>query len=209
MLTEFRVLEQCLFLKGIVMSWEKQLSEIESHFGHHEKRDWKPAIELAKNLVEKYPNNVEVYIRVIYLIHNILVEENYPNDELGEMTRLLQRYFDKSYEIFSENAEYLFFIGGILHIAEWYFGLEDTNLAIAMQKKAMKKEPNNLLYEWAYRRSCSEGEIVGYLANQLIEHEKEKIDWLNNKGFPGAYVLYFLQMNNKKYLEKNPELKRE
>ena len=47
------------------MIWQEQLSEIESHFGHHEKYDWKSAIETIKNLVNKYPNNVDIYIRAI------------------------------------------------------------------------------------------------------------------------------------------------
>jgi hypothetical protein len=182
------------------MNWKEQLSEIESHFGYHEKRDWKPAVKLVKNLVEKYPDDVEVYIRTIYLIHNILVEEDYLNNEHDEMADLLKEYFERSYKLFSENAEYLFFTGKILHIAEWYFGLDDSKLAMEMQKKAMEKEPGNLLYEWAYRLSCDGDIVEGYLANQLIEHEKAKVNWLKSKGFPGSYVLEHLQMSNLKYL---------
>ena len=118
------------------------------------------------------------------------------------MAELLKTYFEKSYNLFSNNAEYLFFIGKILHIAEWYFGLEDDKLAVEMQKKAMEKEPENILYEWAYRLSCCEDAVEGYLANQLIEKEKEKIEWLRSKGFPGIYVLEHLQMSNQKYLKQ-------
>jgi len=181
---------------------EQILLEIESLFGKHEQRDWKPAVELVKNLVKKYPNDVEVYIRAIYILHNILVEENYPCDEHDEMANLLKKYFEKSYCLFSENAEYLFFIGKILHIAEWYFGLNDDKLAMEMQKKAMDKERGNLLYEWAYRLSCSMDSVEGYLANQLIKNEKEKIDWLKSKGFAGNYLLKHLQMSNQNYIEK-------
>jgi hypothetical protein len=183
------------------MNWKEQLSEIESHFGHHEKRDWRPAVEFVKNLTEKYQDNVDIYVRAIYLIHNILVEEDYSNNEHDEMANLLKKIFDKSYSLFSENAEYLFFIGKILHIAEWYFGLEDNKLAIDMQKKAMDKDVCNLLYEWAYRLSCPDDIIEGYLANQLIEHEKGEIEWLKSKGFPGLYVLEQLQMSSEKYLK--------
>ncbi|MDR0604220.1 MAG: hypothetical protein LBG80_07975 [Bacteroidales bacterium] len=184
------------------MNWKEQLSEIEKHFGHHEERDWKPAVELVKNLMEKYPDDADVYIRAIYLIHNILVEEDYPSNEHDEMANLLKQIFDKSCAMFSDNAEYLFFVGKILHIAEWYFGLDDDKLAVKMQKTAMDKEQGNLLYEWAYRLSCPGDIVADYLANQLIEYEKEKIDWLKNKGFPGYYVLEHLQMSNTKYLEQ-------
>jgi hypothetical protein len=184
------------------MNWKEQLSEVEKHFGCHEKRDWKPAIEIVKKIVKKYPYNVEVYIRTIYLIHNILVEEEYQNDEHDKMADLLKKYFETSYRLFSENSEYLFFIGKILHIAEWYFGLDNDKLAIEMQKRAMEQEPGNLLYEWAYRLSCSGDIVEGYIANQLIEHEKEKVEWLKDKGFPGSYILEHLQMSNQIYLER-------
>jgi len=183
------------------MNWKEQLSEIESHFGFHEQRDWTPDIELICSLVEKYSDSVEVYVRAIYAIHNILLEENYPQEKGDVWTDLLQRYFNESHHKFSENAEYLFFVGTILHIAEWYFGLDDDfkpmkkRLCFRMQKKASDKEPNNILYEWAYRRLLMD-KAYGYLASQIIEHHKEKIDWLKNKGFPGQYVLDHLQMSN-------------
>ena len=188
------------------MNWKEELSKIESNFGYHKKMDWKPAVKLVKNFIEKYPNDMEVYIRVIYLIHNILVEEDYPDDAHDEMADLLKNYFEKSYILFSENTEYLFFIGKILYIAEWYFGLDDDSkpmtdrLACKMQKKAMDEEPGNILYEWAYRLSVSDDVVGYYLANQLIEHEKEKVDWLKSKYFPGNYILEHLRICNHKYL---------
>jgi hypothetical protein len=182
-------------------SWKKKLSEIENRFGHHEKRDWKPIIKFVKGLVVEFPNEKDVYIRIIYLIHNILVEEEYPHNEHDGMADLLKRYFDESYERFSNDAEYLFFIGKILHIAEWYFGIENINLANELQKKAMNMEPGNLLYEWAYRSSCPGDIVEGYLANQLIENGIDEINWLKSKGFPGTYVLEHLRMSNDKYLK--------
>jgi hypothetical protein len=187
------------------MNWKEKLSEIESHFGHFERRDWKPAIELANDLVKNFPNEEEVYIRTIYLIHNILVEEKYPHEEHDKMANLLKKHFDESYMRFSDNAEYLFFIGKILHIAEWYFGLNNTNLATELQKKAMDMEPENLLYEWAYRLSCCDDLIAGYLAHQLINNEKDKTNWLKNKGFPGAYILEHLQMDSDRYLKRQTQ----
>lgn len=184
------------------MNWKGQLSEIEKDFGFHKERDWKPAIALVNELLTEYLDDVELNIRAIYLLHNILVEEEYPNEEQDRMVELLQKWFNLSKEKFLENAEYLFFIGKILHIAEWYFGLEDTHLALEFQKKAMEKEPGNLLYEWSYRLSCQGDIVEGYLAHQIIEYDKDKITWLRAKGFPGEYVLEHLEMSNEKYLKK-------
>jgi len=184
------------------MNWKEQLLEIEKDFGFHKAREWKPAIDLVSKLLTKYPDDVELSIRAVYLLHNILVEEKYPDKEESGMIELLRKWFAQSKEKFSGNAEYLFFIGKILHIAEWYFGLQDNNLAIEFQKKAMKKEPDNLLYEWAYRLSCPGDIVEGYLAHQLIENEKIKVNWLETKGFPGNYVLQHLRASNEEYLER-------
>lgn len=184
------------------MNWKEQLSEIEKDFGFHKKMDWKPSINLVNELLAKYPEDVELNVRAVYLLHNILVEEEYPEKEESGMVELLKKWFVESKEKFSDNAEYLFFIGKILHIAEWYFDLQDNQLAVGFQKKAMEIEQGNLLYEWAYRLS-SPGDIVeGYLAHQLIKNEKIKVSWLETKGFPGDYVLEHLRASNEEYLEK-------
>lgn len=184
------------------MNWKEQLLEIEKDFGFHKKKDWKPAIRLAEGLLTDYPDDVELHVRAIYILHNILVEEEYPDEEQDRMIYLLQQWFNKSKEKFSENSEYLFFIGKILHIAEWYFGLEDTKLAVEFQKKAMEKEPGNLLYKWAYHLSCPEDIVEGYLAHQIIVCDNDKISWLRTKGFPGEYVLEHLEMSSQNYLDR-------
>lgn len=184
------------------MNWKIRLSEIEKNFGFHIKRDWKPAIGLVNDVLAEYPDNVELNIRAIYMLHNILVEEEYPDEERERMVDLLQTWFIQSKKKFSNNAEYLFFIGKILHIAEWYFGLDNNKVAVEFQKKAMEKEPENLLYEWAYRLSCPGDVVESYLAHQLISIDRDKISWLKSKGFPGEYVLEHLKMSNLEYLEK-------
>lgn len=183
------------------MNWKEQLSEIEKEFGFHKEIDWQPSIDFVTGLLAEYPNDVELNVRAVYLLHNILVEEEYSDEEESGMVELLQKWFTQSKEKFSDNAEYLFFIGKILHVAEWFFGLEDNYLALEFQKKAMEKEPENQLYEWAYRLSC--GDVSeGNLAHQLIENEKSKISWLGTKGFPGEYILEHLKMSHEEYLGK-------
>ncbi|PGH38929.1 MAG: hypothetical protein CRN43_12180 [Candidatus Nephrothrix sp. EaCA] len=184
------------------MNWKEHLSEVEKDFGFHKEKDWEPAIDLIQQLLSEQPDDVELDIRALYILHNILLEEEYSDKEQNEMINLLPQLFNQSKRKFSENAEYLFFIGKILHIAEWYFGLEDSKLALEFQKKATEKEPGNLLYEWAYRLSCPGDVVEGYLAHQLITNEKDKVRWLKSKGFPGKYILEHLEASNQKYLKK-------
>ena len=122
------------------------------------------------------------------------------------MEGLLKQYFKEANSKFYDNSEYLFFVGKILYIAEWYFGIDDDlkpiqgKMAFKMQERAFEKEPENVLFEWAYRFSLND-QIAGYLAGQILRHDRNKIRWLNSKGFPGKYVLESLKRNEAKYLE--------
>jgi len=178
------------------MNWKEKLRVLQKD------KDWDKAIELMKETVKKNPNDSWSYVQLIYLFHNILLEENYPEEKQDDLALLLKNHFSFSKDQFSEDSEYLFFIGKILHIAEWYFGLEDNLLAIKFQEKAMKKEPNNLLFEWAYRLSLPNDIRADYLAHKLIESKSEKIKWIESKGFPGEYILEHLNMGNKRYVKK-------
>lgn len=179
------------------MNWQDRLDQLVMD------KELETAIKLMRKVVEENPNDSWTYIQAIYLFHNILLEEDYPEVKQDDLILLLQDFFNKSKEKFSEDPEYLFFIGKILHIAEWYFGLDDNKLAFFFQEKAMKKEPGNLLYEWAYRLSCAGDPVEGYLANQLIDGGSEKVDWLKSKRFPGRYILEHLQMSKERYLKNH------
>lgn len=178
------------------MNWQEKLRTFEKN------KEWDNAIGLIKETVAESPNDYWAYVQAIYLFHNILLEEDYPEEKPDDLAALLQEYFELSKSKFSDNSEYLFFIGKILQIAEWYFGLDDNQLALEFQEMAMDKESGNLLYEWAYRLSCPGDTVEGYLANQLIENKDEKVEWLKTKGFPGEYILEHLKMSSERYTEK-------
>lgn len=176
------------------MNWKEHLTELEH------RKDYALAIEYIQGVIKENPDDVEAYIRAIYLLHNILVEEDYPESEQGFLAGLLKSYFNISYVKFSNNSEYLFFIGKILYIAEWYFGLNDRpksmdeSLAFQMQKKAHEMEKGNVLYEWAYRFSLDD-KLSTYLAEQILLHNNPKLEWLKSKGFPGEYILEALEQS--------------
>jgi len=182
------------------MNWKEQLEKLELS------KNWESAIELMQRTVNDNSNDVEVYIRMIYLLHNILVEEEYPESKHDHLAKLLKLYFDESFEKFSENVEYLFFIGKILYIAEWYFGIDDDfkpvkeKQAFKMQKKAFEKEPENALFEWAYRFSIDD-KLAGYIAEQILLHDKTIVEWLKSKGFPGQYILKSIESSKQKHKE--------
>jgi hypothetical protein len=176
------------------MNWKEKLIEMEHC------KDFKSAISYIQLVIDNNSDDVEAYIRSIYLLHNILVEEDYRDLDHDFIADLLKSLFVTSYDKFSNNAEYLFFIGKILYISEWYFGIDDDfkpieeKLAFNMQKKAYEMESNNILYEWAYKFSLGD-KSASKLAEQILTQNKTRLAWLKSKGFPGEYILDVLKQN--------------
>ena len=180
------------------MNWEQELNKIEDNFGCHRNIDWQVVTKLIPELVRQNCNNFKIYVRVIYIFHNILVEEMYDESDGKIFSDSLKKYFKESYTKFLSELEYSFFIGKILYIAEWYFDINDDfkpteeKLAFKMQKYAYENEPDNKLYKWAYLLSI--GDLINsqILSNQILE-DSEKTVWLKNWGFPGKYITESLQ----------------
>jgi len=178
-----------------MMDWVRKLTEIEGNFGLRKQIDWRPTVELIQQLMAEQSNNVELTVRVIYILHNIIVEEEYSDDEHDVIAELLKKYFNESYQNFSENSEYLFFVGKILYVAEWYFGLDEDfdpvekSLAFKMQEKAFNYEPDNKLYEWACAFSRKDMRKACELSRYLLFEDTKWLDWLRTKGYPGRYSI--------------------
>ncbi|MBD2676053.1 hypothetical protein H6G47_19805 [Aphanizomenon flos-aquae FACHB-1416] len=175
------------------MNWKEQLDNLQ------DSKQWKSAIDLIVKTINNNSEDVEGYIRIIYLLHNILLEEHDP------MANLLRKYFEESYQKFSENPEYLFFVGKILYIAEWYFGIDDDfkpleeKLAFKMQKKAFEKDSDNQLYQWAYLFSLNEIDKAFLLSNEILNGENKYLNWLKTKGLPGRYIIQSLEFCYENY----------
>ena len=104
---------------------------------------------------------------------------------------------------FSENPEYLFYIGQIACISEWYYDIE-TEEAQSMMKKASELEPNNILYNWAnfnyldMRNSHNKAKMILY-AKQALSESKVREE-LKCKGSLGTYILSSLEYwNNEEF----------
>jgi hypothetical protein len=178
------------------MNWKHELERLEKN------KEWSEAIGLLNSVISEDPDNVEAYVRMIYLIHNLLVEEDPESCGLSHdyLANLLLNYFQVSFAKFENNPEYLFFVGIILHIAEWYFGQDDTQLALLFQKKAVQLEPTNALYDFSYSFSMSNKMRAEELVKRLSK-DGSVLDWLKSKGFPGQYVLNIINWVNQGKME--------
>jgi len=177
------------------MNWRQQLKEYE------DTKEWKLAIELMQKTINDIPGDLDAYLSMNYLLMNLLVEENYDNSKHDYYVGLLKKYFLESYSKFSHNPEYLFYIGQIACISEWYFDLETVE-AQAMIKEAAYLEPKNILYKWAdfigldMRNSINRGKMIYYAREVLSDSSVKKI--LKEKGALGEYLLNGLEYWSKK-----------
>lgn len=171
------------------MNWKDEMLSIE------QRSDWKSAAQL----LERYNGeNPELYLRVMFLILDFVVEGKYDQDEHDYAAKKLREIFDNVYEIFSNDSEFLFFIGIMIYIGEWYFGINDLEAATVMLKRAMDNEPNNTLYKWGYyscidQRLEQNTDLKLHLSEQILLREGAKVDWLKSKGLLGRYVLGTLE----------------
>jgi tetratricopeptide (TPR) repeat protein len=167
------------------MNLEKEISAIEHT------NDWKAGIQLVGRVKGTEP---QIYLRVMFLLLDLLVEGKYSQDEHDFAAMNLKDIFDRSAKKFSENSEFLFFAGVMAYIAEWYFGMDNVAQATAMLEKAMTMDPNNLLYKWGYysrvdQRAEQNTDLKLQLSEKLLFRETATLNWLKSRGLLGKYVL--------------------
>lgn len=168
--------------EGKIMNWREELAYL------RERKPWSEVLIFLEKTADENPDNVEVYVETIYFLLELLLEDSGINFEVegDKIADILKAFFEKSYKRFSENAEFLFFIGYFMALAEWYFGQNDLQLSKQMQKKAIEIEPENILYEWSYKFSTNDRSAYE-LSKQLLS-DSEKMKWLEMKGVAGEYI---------------------
>jgi hypothetical protein len=155
---------------------------------------WKEAYECLPEMLRANSENAEAWVRALYFLHNLVLEVMGVQDTgvfYDEAKDRLLDYFRQANAKFSDNAEYLFFMGIIGHVAEYYWGEDDDAFAWEMSRKAFKIETSNKLYEWGsldVRQNKKDCERKVLLSQEMLANSSEKA-WLQSKGFPGQYVL--------------------
>ena len=184
------------------MNWKEKLKYLESI------QEWDIAIEFMQKIVKDYPEDVDVYLSVIYLLMNLLVEEDYDIKKHDYYAILLKEYYDISYDKFAENSEYLYYVGRIACMSEWYFDIELDD-ACSMLLKAATIDPSNLVYKWTHFSKLSrvdplQKEVIQYAKLVLQENSPIRRELLA-KGSLGEYILGMMTSWSTKILAgKNP-----
>ena len=168
------------------MDWKSQLRSLE------EGEQWDVAIELLQNIIRAYPEDMDPYICMNFLLMDLLVEEDYDQSKRNDYQVLLKWYFYESYAKFSHNAEYLYFTAKTAEICEFFLGI-DQRLYENMIEQAKTLDPNNPIYKenyyWSLReKNPVDPELIFY-AKMVVEHNSPVKKYLETKGRIGRYLL--------------------
>ena len=173
------------------MAWKERLRALETQ------KSWDQAISFMEQVVKDNPDDVDAYIYIIFLLMNIFVEEMFDLSKHDYYAFLLKKYFDLSYDKFSNNAAYLFCVGITVSMAEWYVGFDVEDYQ-KMLHKALALEPNNLMYQSNYYlnldRSIPENRnaIIKY-AQLIIDNDPRLLAYATSKGAFGEHWLGCMQ----------------
>lgn len=153
---------------------------------------WPEAILALEQRVDQTPSDVKARIWLIFLLWYVLLESDHQKHGVSadSLEEKLRSQFTASRGLYSDDPEYLFFIGYIIQLSEWYF--EDNSFPDAarqareMIKSARSLDPQNLLYEWGYHMAVSHDfEKSRGLGRELIKDAR--FNALSDQGALGAY----------------------
>ena len=105
-------------------------------------------IEFMQTTISAYPNDMQAYMYINFLLMNLLVNEKYNQNKHDYYVSLLKKYITESYKKFSDNAECLFCTGVIAAMKAEYSGLS-VDMIYTMLTRATELDPGNILYKSA------------------------------------------------------------
>lgn len=154
-------------------------------------RPWEEVLSSLKKTADNSPDSPRPHIEAICFLVDLLLEG--PSEgridfvrDADEVASEIKSFFDFSRERFGRNAEYLFFVGYLISLTDWYFDEDTLETARQMEKSASELEPENDLYRWGYLMSIRDRSAENLAARILSQ--PERIKWLESKGCAGAQI---------------------
>lgn len=144
--------------------------------------------------IEKEKNqSLDNYLRVLFLILDFLVDDQYSQEEHNFVSNKFKNIFEEAKMKYSNYNDFLFYIGMMIFIAEWYFGFPNTDNAFYMLKEAHKSNPENKLYNWGLYCITDQRPEVNTQKKQEVTNELLNdeliLEIIKNKGLLGKYTL--------------------
>jgi hypothetical protein len=169
-----------------MMTQKNKLLRIEHEFN----------LDMAISYIDdNHKKDLDDYLRIIFILMDFLSNRQYTEDEYHLIRNMIKDFFLYTKLKYSHNPEYLFYIGFIASMSEWYFGIEWNDVE-SMLKKAMYLAPENLLYKWGYccipdQRAEVNTEIKHSLSMQILKSNM-LMEKIAQKGLLGECLKGFI-----------------
>lgn len=108
-----------------------------------------------EKVLEQNKVDVNPWIHFLFDAWYIIMRPDYDHLPINkeDLQLKLTKYFKEAYNLFFNNARFLFYIGFPATISFWYFidendGDKGDKFAFGMLRRAFLLEPDNVIYEW-------------------------------------------------------------
>lgn len=156
-----------------------------------ERREWGMVAEKLQHLLSNDASVLNVVNAIYSLQRSVEGGGSLPQGDFERLRQLLISFFQRSESIYGTDPVYLFFVGYLITLCEWCFGLDEFNEGYEMLKRASDSEPSNLLFMWAYAYATSQPNYVE-LSNLILPNTEASI-FLRSSGPVGALVEEHIQ----------------
>lgn len=95
--------------------------------------------------------SLENYVQFLFICWYLVMEKGCISHEISDefLMEKLTIYYGRGQTLFFHNPRFNFFLGWMLNIAHWYFGIKDADLGEKLLLKAHSLDNDNPLYKWA------------------------------------------------------------
>jgi hypothetical protein len=166
------------------MKITERLTEIETT------RDLPKALALIN---EESEASIDVYLRIIFLLFDFLVDGQYSPDEHDHYALKLKSTYEVAKTKYSENADFIFFSAMMIFVADYYFDGTTAEEAASMLYQIVNKYPDNPLYRWgAMEFPDNRPNVhtkVKFELCQQIANDKPLLESLEHTGLLGIYMI--------------------
>lgn len=152
------------------------------------------ALEYIK---EKRNQNLDSYLRVLFVLLDFLVDGQYTQDDHDFISIKIKQIFNEAKFKYSNNSDFLFFMGIMIYITEWYFRINNIDKAKNILENTIKSNPDNILYKWGSliaidQRFEVNTKIKFFLSKQIL-NDNSILERLKSKGLLGEYLLGIIE----------------
>lgn len=183
------------------MRWKQQVRILELA------DDFDIAIFFLQEVIRNNPTDVDAYIFMLFRLMDTIVEQachfcnvsdtpvsdikiRYYNAKEKHYEVLAKKYFKDGLAVFSNNHEFLYYVGLTAVMSPWYFDIDEADYE-SMIEKACVLDPGNPVYQWhfseLYSRPATDPEVIEY-ATMVLDSNSRFNQILNTKGACGDYL---------------------